>query len=93
MTTILETLKYAGDTIHGGDPQDAGIAKMWEDAGFASGEECEAWWDKNCFDADKTAVLRDAGIVPDNLASSDIGYRFCNSDISLRDVMSLLEDD
>ncbi len=96
MTTILEALKYAGETIHGGNPQDAKIAQDWKDNGFASGEDCEPWWEAGCFDAHSAAELRDAGIAASDVSIThdaiSIGYWHSNGDMGLDDVRKVLAD-
>ena len=100
MTTIIESLKYADEIIHGGDPQDTDLAEDWAKNGFTSGEECEPWWNAGCFDAYSAAVLRDAGIAANDVsamhaslgAGASIGYWHSNGDLSLGKVQELISD-
>lgn len=96
MTTVLESLKYADDDVHGGNPQDEGIANEWIDYGFATGESCEAWWAAGCWEPSTAGSLRDAGYDPANdslryrtgreSAYTDAMYALCDCDISMADV-------
>jgi hypothetical protein len=100
-TEIREAIRYRDAMIHGGSPtsMDA-ISQEWADAGF-SAPECERWWDAACFDAGRAAVLRDAGITPEQVARPvdregyegySIGYWHSNGDLSLADVLELIAE-
>ena len=75
------------------------IAAEWIKAGFTA-DQAEEWWAADCFDAERTAQLRDAGLAPDcvsddcpQLLGYSWGYAYCDLKISIDDVLAECADD
>lgn len=58
------------------------------------GADAADWWAAGCFDADRAAILRDAGITPEQAAIEcpqlevfSWGYAHSNGDVCLDDVL------
>lgn len=77
----------------------ADVAQSWLDAGFTI-EDVSDWWDAGCWDADRTALLRDAGLTPEQVATTapasvlegrSWGYAHSNGDVSTEAVVAEFE--
>lgn len=77
----------------------ADVAQSWLDAGFTI-ENVSDWWDAGCWDADRTALLREAGLTPEQVATPappsilegrSWGYAFCNNDCNIDDLIRALK--
>lgn len=96
MTVCLEdiedVLTNAGEWAHGHEA--ARYAAGWFQRGFTP-PQVQAWLDARCYDPDSAAALRDAGIIPSDVAeetpetigvggyADTLGYKFANNDIGL----------
>ena len=91
MITAIRCTQGGVDFLAGSESVEQ-AAQEWIDAGFTAGSAAD-WWEAGCFDADRTAELRDAGLTPDqagqrhddlsDVGARSIGYAYCNLDISL----------
>lgn len=99
LTKMIVAIRDHGrEFITGSNPVEE-IAQEWIDAGFRASEVTE-WWEAGCFDADRTATLRDNAVRPDEISdiveddatSTSVGYAFCNGDITLQDVITVCAD-
>lgn len=98
MSEMEETLDRYGEFAHGGDVE--GAAQEWEGAGFTP-DEAAAWIDARCWDADTARELADAGISPEQAATSvtvcgyadTIGYAVSNGDLTVGQALAMLSDE
>ena len=92
LNQMLAAVEGAGHFISGNEPER--IAEEWVDEGFGVAEAAE-WWKAGCFDASRTAELRDADLTPDQVSGElegregySIGYWHSNMDLTLEDVLN-----
>lgn len=64
-------------------------ARQWLDEGFSPGDAI-AYIAAGCFDVSRTAELRQAGIMPLQMARSGLGWEYCSGHVSLKDLRSTL---
>lgn len=90
--TMADVIEDVGEFAHGGE-NIQNHAWYWLHAGFTP-EEAEAWLtEARCFLASAAAMMRHAGITPDEAATRErdefgdyaetLGYRVANGDISV----------
>lgn len=96
MITAIKTTTGGREFVAGNEDIDV-AAQRWIDAGFDA-ESAPTWWEAGCFDADRTAQLRDAGLSPDDVSGMcprfegmSWGYAYCNGDVSLQGVLDACE--
>lgn len=88
MATMIRTTTGMMDFIAGNEAVET-AAECWVDAGFTS-DDAPAWWEAGCFDAERTAELRNAGLTPEQVSErrteeepESWGYAYCNGDVGL----------
>lgn len=89
--------QYATILTDGTGTDHADIAAEWAGEGFTPDEVAE-WAKVRCFNAWSAAMLRDAGVSPDDVATvtgggpgeyaDTIGYKFANGDVSVGEVLA-----
>lgn len=98
MATMIDLVRENdhGFWLTGGNPAET-VAEEWEAAGFTV-DDVVGWWQADCFDAQRTKELRDAGLTPEDVTAEDedgnlLGYAYCNGDITLGFVKYCLSED
>ena len=97
--TMVDVIEMVGDFAHGGETAN-NHAWYWLHAGF-SPHEAEPWLtEARCFDADAAAMMRRAGITPEQAATrpqddygdtETLGYMVANADISVETAQRIIE--
>lgn len=60
-------------------------ARLWLEAGFSPGDAA-AYVRAGCFDVDRTAELRKAGISPSHIARLGLGWDYCAGKVPLAEL-------
>ena len=94
MKTLIRCQQGGYEFIGGGNETTLiAAAESWIANGFSA--DAEDWWRAGCFDADRSAEMRDSGLTPADIdvdcpgfPGTSWGYARCNSDVSFNDVIS-----
>ncbi|MEZ5386188.1 MAG: hypothetical protein R3F13_11800 [Prosthecobacter sp.] len=61
-------------------------ARQWLEAGFSPGDAA-AYVRAGCFDVERTAKLRTAGVTPTHIARSGLAWDYCAGRVELTEVL------
>lgn len=98
---MIQVLRKHGALAYGQESDIERIADDWEDYDFTPAQ-ADAWLEAGCFLASNARTMADSFVLPEQTRYvtedgvghyiASISYKFCNGDIDIDDVLSLVED-
>lgn len=98
---MVQVLRNHGVFAYGQESDIESVAEEWEEYDF-SPTQADQWLGAGCFRASDARMMADFGVSPEQAGEETdegvgayqgtIGYKFANCDISIEDVLRLVEE-